>query len=81
MVMLHDALKAGRVEQVAQIIGQGKSKSYRRIMATVSAAVKEKQISVAMNMAFYATLYAYENSPEHGREFMRYLDRFRRDNP
>ncbi|HEX5736026.1 MAG TPA: hypothetical protein VF131_24580 [Blastocatellia bacterium] len=77
MIKLHDALKAGRVEQVAHITNQSRNKSYRRVMVTVSAAVKEKRINVALNIAFYASLYAYENSPDHGREFMRYLDRIR----
>ena len=78
MIKLHDALKAGRIEQVVRIARQSKNKSYRRVMATVSAAVKEKRINVALKIAFFASLYAYENSPDHGREFMRYLDRIRR---
>ena len=77
MIKLHDALKAGRIEQVAQMAKQSKNKSYRRVMATVSAAVEGKRISLAINLTFYASLYAYQNSPDHGREFMRYLDRIR----
>jgi hypothetical protein len=79
MIKLHDALKAGSSPQVAQIARQSKNKSYRRVMATVSAAVEEKRISVALNIAFYASLYAYENSEDHVREFMRYLERSRKD--
>ena len=77
MMKLHDALKAGRVEQVAQIANQSRNKSYRRVVAIVSAAVKEKRINLAINLTFHASLYAYQNSPDHGCEFMRYLDRLK----
>ena len=79
MMKLHDALRAGRIGQMARIAAQSKNKSYQRVMATVSSALKEKRVNVALNIAFFASLYAYENSPDHGREFMCYLDRFRSD--
>ena len=81
MLKLHDALKGGHFEKVSLIAGQSKNKSYQRVMATVSADVKQKRIRTALNIVFHASLYAYENSPDHGHEFMRYLERIRTESP
>jgi hypothetical protein len=79
MMKLREAVKAGRDEQVAQISGESKERSYRRLMSAVNEAVKRGTKVEALKIVFYAARYAYENSQEHGQALMSYLSRFTED--
>jgi hypothetical protein len=81
MVRVMDNLKAGRIRKVAALTASKRDKSRATLIAAISNAAREGNTMAAHETAFLAALYAYENSLDHLRAFMRYLNNLRETNP
>lgn len=78
MVRAMDNLKAGRVQRVATLTVSTGDQSRATLITAISNAAREGNSLAAHETAFLAALYAYENSLDHVRAFMRYLDGLRK---
>ena len=81
MVRVMDNLKAGRVRKVAALTASKRDRSRATLVSAISNAAREGNTLAAHETAFMAALYAYENSLDHLRAFMRYLNNLRETNP
>jgi hypothetical protein len=77
MVRVMDNLKAGRIRRVATLTVSRRDQSRATLIAAISKAAREGRAMAAHETAFMAALYAYENSLDHLRAFVEYLDGFR----
>ena len=77
MVRVMDNLKAGKIRRVATLSVSRRDKSRATLIAAISNAAREGRAMAAHETAFMAALYAYENSLDHFRAFLGYLDGFR----
>ena len=78
MVNLSESLKAGRTGTVARLARQSKDHTLTQLLAPMSQAVSDGRIVAVRNTAFLATSFAYQNSFDCVRDFLKYLKRFRR---
>ncbi|HXI25471.1 MAG TPA: hypothetical protein VNG71_16520 [Pyrinomonadaceae bacterium] len=78
MVRVMDNLKAGRIRRVARLTISRRDQSRATLIAAISNAAREGNTMAAHETAFLAALYAYENSLDHLRAFVGYLDDIRR---
>ncbi len=74
MVRVMDNLKAGKIVRVAASTGSKRDESRAKLISAISSSAREGNTLAAHETAFLAVLYAYENSLDHLRAFMRYLD-------
>jgi hypothetical protein len=77
MVRVMDNLKAGRTRRVATLTVSRRDQSRATLIAAISNAAREGNTIAAHETAFMAALYAYENSLDHLRAFLEYLDGFK----
>ena len=80
MVRVMDDLKAGRIRKVAKLTVSRRDQSRAALITAISNAAKEGRTMAAHETAFLAALFAYENSLDHVRAFLGYLDCFRQHN-
>lgn len=78
MVRVMDNLKAGRIQRVATLAVSKRDQSRATLITAISDAAREGKTLAAHETAFLAALYAYENSLDHARAFLRYLNGFRK---
>src|SRR5262245_57605432 len=78
MLSVMDNLKAGRVAKVKRLRVSRLDKSRAVLITAIVNAAKHGRTLAAHETAFLAALYAYENSLDHLRAFMKYSDRFRK---
>lgn len=78
MVRVMNNVKAGRIRRVATLKVSPRDSSRAKLITAISNAAREGRKMAAHETAFLATLYAYENSVDHLRAFLGYLDCFRK---
>jgi hypothetical protein len=78
MVRVMDNIKAGRIQRVTRITASRRDQSRAILTNAISNATREENRLAAHETAFLAALYAYENSFDHLRAFMQYLEVFRK---
>jgi hypothetical protein len=81
MVRVMDNIKAGRIRRVATLRVSKRDQSRAALITAISNAAREGRAMTAHETAFMAALYAYENSLDHLRAFLDYLDGFRKPTP
>jgi len=78
MVRVMDNIKAGRVQRVTRLTASRRDQSRAMLITAIANAAREGKTLAAHETAFLAALYAYENSLDHLRAFLGYLDGFRK---
>lgn len=78
MVRVKEDLKGGRIRKVAKLTVSSRDQSRAALITAISNAAGEGRTMAAHETAFLAALYAYENSLDHLRAFLGYLDCFRK---
>jgi hypothetical protein len=76
-----DDLKAGRIQKVATLSVSSRDLSRATLITAISNAAREGNTLAAHETAFMAALYTYENSLDHLRAFLGYVDRLRKAAP
>jgi hypothetical protein len=79
MIRVMDNIKAGRIPTVVRLSVSKRDPSRAILIKAISNAAREGRTMAAHETAFLAALYAYENSLNHLRVFLRYLDGFRNE--
>lgn len=80
MIRVMDNLKAGRLRRIATLRVSSRDPSRATLITAISNAAREGRVLAAHETAFLAALFAYENSLDHVRAFLDYLDRLRKPN-
>lgn len=78
MIRVMDNIKAGQIRKVATLSLSRRDQSRAALITAISNAVRKGNTLEAHETAFMAALYAYENSLDHLRAFLRYLDGLRK---
>jgi|SRR5882724_732890 len=78
MVRVMNNIKASQIRRVATLRVSKRDQSRAILITAISNAAREGRTMAAHETAFLAALYAYENSLDHLRAFLRYLDDFRK---
>jgi len=78
MVRVMDDLKAGKIRRVATLTVSRRDQSRATLIDAISNAARKGHTLAAHETAFLAALHAYENSLDHLRAFLGYLDDFRK---
>jgi hypothetical protein len=79
MVRVMNNIKAGQIRRVATLRVSKRDQSKAILISAISSAAMEGRSMAAHETAFLAALYAYENSLDHLRAFLGYLDGFRKE--
>ena len=78
MVRIMDNIRAGQIQRVVTLNVSKRDRSRAALITAISNAAREGRSMAAHETAFLAALYAYENSLNHLRAFLGYLDGFKK---
>ncbi|HLL72689.1 MAG TPA: hypothetical protein VK363_14700 [Pyrinomonadaceae bacterium] len=77
MVLLSEALKAGRTSRAAQLARRSRDQSLTELLLPMAQAIEDGRVVAVRNTAFCAASFAYQNSLDYLRDLLNYMDRFR----
>src|SRR5260370_11443661 len=80
LVRVMDDVRAGRIRKVGKLTASRLDQTRAAVITAISNAAREGRTMAAHETAFLAALYAYENSLDHLRAFLGYLDCYKKHN-